>query len=98
MDSYIIRVNGDIEEIRPEDDRHGFSVKELQAIVGGYFQLIRLGNRGHRTYGFVAIVDDDSKRKGKPRNQRATEYAGNCLFEGDYFAGDVLICRSRLVQ
>lgn len=63
------------------------SLKEMQAFVGGYIQMIMLGDDK------MMIIDEEGKFKGKAENVTATDLAHehNAIFETDYIAGDVMV-------
>ena len=66
----ILRVDGDSEEVQP---RNGidFSLEELQKIVGGYIEIVKVSNRQ------IMVVDNEGKLKGKPVNLMASFLYGN---------------------
>ena len=63
------------------------SLKEMQTFVGGYIQMVMLGDDR------MMILDEEGKMKGKAENVTATDLAHehNAIFETDYIAGDVMI-------
>jgi hypothetical protein len=75
----LVRVNGTVEELVPKNAK--FQVKELQKLIGGYFEFIILGD------GYVMVVDEDGTRKGLAINWKAAEIYGARI------VGDVLIAK-----
>ena len=85
----ILRVDGDSEEVQP---RNGidFSLEELQKIVGGYIEIVKVSNRQ------IMVVDNEGKLKGKPVNLMASFLYGNP--DDDAIVGDALVCESGEVK
>jgi hypothetical protein len=73
----LIRTDG----VERDVDGH-LTVESLQFLVGGYFEHVPLPDGRHM------FMDEDGKRKGKPRNDKAS-----LLFYPGYdtIVGDVLI-------
>jgi hypothetical protein len=63
----IYRVDGTLEPVTPATGGE-FTLDEVQNIVGGYVELVRL------TKGFF-LVDEDGRYKGLPLNLQATALA-----------------------
>ena len=67
----IYRVDGTIENVTPATGGE-FTLDEVQKIVGGYVELVRLDE------GFF-LVDEDGRYKGLPINPQATALAAQSL-------------------
>jgi hypothetical protein len=85
----IIKPDGSSEYIRPKNGEE-FSLKELQAAVGGFIELVPL--RTVNFYDEVMIVNENGKYQGLRLNQRATELAA--IEETDFIVGNVLLLLS----
>ena len=82
--SIIIQPDGTRRLVEPQDDE-SFDLEELQAIVGGYIQLVTtLDDR-------YMICDEDGLSKQLPVNDLASIYAGQVI------VGTVLICDKNLL-
>lgn len=75
----IVRVDGTEEELG-----HRPSLKESQRIVGGYIELVKVGN------GVTLVVNDEGKVKDKPVNKPITDRYGPKIY-GGYIVGDVIV-------
>lgn len=75
----IIKTTGEIIDTEPSNGTD-FSLTELQAIVGGFIELVHLPD------GRLMVVNEDGKLNGLPFNKKASE-----LYP-DTIVGDVLVC------
>lgn len=83
----LYKVDGSEQEVLPANGK-GFTLDEMQALVGGYVQVIYLPD------GSPCLMDEDGKSKNKPINQRATlmgRVAGTQ--GGDCIVGDFVVCK-----
>lgn len=80
----LIKPDGATSNVLPADGA-SFTLKELQAFVGGYIQIIRVGSA-------LYVLNEEGKLLGLPANVAATHRAHDFLLEGDYLCGAVLIC------
>jgi hypothetical protein len=80
-----IPVDGPEREIKPRKTH--WTLGELQALVGGYIQGVPWPD------GRQLICNEDGKRLGLPRNDKATVRATMTGYfaDSDYLVGDVLI-------
>ncbi len=79
---------GKIDIVQPNDPRGGFSLEELQGIVGGYIDIVPLWP------GWLMVVNDDGLLRDLPLNAVAS-----LLHHGlGAIVGDVLVCPNRLVK
>ncbi len=69
-----------------------FQLEEMQGIVGGYIETIRLLD------GRVMVLNEEGKLKGLPVNHMATSVAGASIFTHDVLVGDVLVCESKEIE
>jgi hypothetical protein len=89
----LIKADGQTIEVLPEGKT--FSLKELQALVGGYIEMISLNN------GTVMVLNEEGKLQDLPFNESATAMAHNCgsgIATSDYLVGNVLVCPSKLLN
>ncbi len=91
MKTEIITTDGDSLEVQPENGRK-FSLRELQAVVGGYIEIITLRD------GRLMILNEEGNLLGLPPNPVATVIAYNALTEANGIVGDVLICDGSLID
>jgi uncharacterized protein DUF3846 len=64
----ILYANGEIKEVSPVNGTD-FQLKEVQAIVGGYVEVVYLKD------GRIMIVNEEGKLDGLPCNEQATKLA-----------------------
>ena len=90
MKGRILFVDGREEFIEPKNGTD-FSLEELHTIVGGYIEIVLLGDNR------IMVVNEEGKINRLPLNVRAT-----CIVNGagiaDTIVGNVLICRSEMVK
>lgn len=67
----LIKFTGEIEEIHPKEGK-GFTLEELQEIVGGYIELVKFDP-------IPLIVNEEGRILDLPVNEEATELAGVIL-------------------
>lgn len=83
----IIRSSGIKEEVQPKNPKKGWTLEEMQKIVGGYVELLRLDD-GREMY-----LNEDGKRLNLPRNEVADLLARKAgIAVDDFVVGDVLVC------
>lgn len=75
----IIKTTGEIIETEPKNGID-FQLDELQAVVGGFIEIVHLSN------GKIMVVNEEGKLDGLPVNNKASE-----LYP-DIIVGDVLVC------
>lgn len=76
----LIRVDGTVETFLPSKGKK-FSLEEVQKLVGGYVERLRVPEPG----GAVLLVDEEGIPKGLPLNRNASEVAGREIY------GDALL-------
>ena len=87
----ILRTKGIWEDVQPKNGTD-FQLDELQAIVGGYIEIISLHD------GRLICCDEQGKCKGKDRNHKATELFRLTLLTTDFLVGDVLVCNENEIK
>ena len=87
----LIFYNGTIINIAPSTSNK-FTLTELQKYVGGYIQVIPLQD------DLVMVINEEGKLLGLPRNDKATELANFHSNYNDYIVGNVVICKSELIN
>jgi hypothetical protein len=83
------KTDGTSQVVTPQ---HGseFTLKELQAFVGGYIEIVRLDEQS------IMIVNEDGHAMGLALNNMGTQlYAGQQT--GFPVVGDVLVCSAKEV-
>lgn len=80
----LLKANGQVVDYPPADKQ--YTLKELQAAVGGYIEIVHLGQ------DHLMVVNEEGKLQGLPQNRLASELYGADP-NWDYIVGDALVCR-----
>jgi hypothetical protein len=80
----VLHVDGTRATVAPASPP-AFSLQELQAMVGGWIEVVYLPDSR------LMVIDEEGKLKDYPRNEQATRLAASRLFRGDYIAGTAVI-------
>ena len=81
----LFRTDSSTENVKPKNGTD-FSLEELQEMVGGTIEIIRLSNLQ------LMIVHDEGKILGLPVNLYATILYRMYICTDDFIAGDALLC------
>lgn len=97
MSAYILKPNGERIDVVPRAREENlnpetFSLTEMQDIVGGYIEVVRL------TDEVFMVVDEEGKLKHYDYNPKATEMYQKCFGTWDYIVGTVLVCTSDMIE
>ena len=87
----IIYTDKEAEDYTPKNGK-AFALTEMQEIVGGYVELIRLND------GRMIIVDEEGKSKGKAVNIPATNILRRDHFTTDYIVGTAIVCDADMID
>ena len=87
----IIYTDKEAEDYTPKNGRT-FELEEMQEIVGGYVEPIRLND------GRMIIVDEDGKSKGKAVNIPATNILRRDHYTTDYIVGTAIVCDADMID
>lgn len=87
----IIYTDKEAEDYTPKNGRT-FALTEMQEIIGGYIEPIRLND------GRMIIVDEDGKSKDKAVNIPATNILRRDHFTTDYIVGTAIVCDADMVE
>lgn len=87
----IIRSNFTSEQVTPANGTN-FSLEELQAIVGGYIELVQLPQ------DMEMYCNEEGKLKGLPYNSVATALTRKVLAASDEIVGDVIVGSYKLFR
>ena len=87
----IIYTDKEDEEYTPKNGKT-FALTEMQEIIGGYVEPIRLND------GRMIIVDEDGKSKGKAVNIPATNILRRDHFTTDYIVGTAIVCDADMIE
>ena len=87
----IIYTDKEDEDYTPKNGKT-FALTEMQEIIGGYVEPIRLND------GRMIIVDEDGKSKDKAVNIPATNILRRDHFTTDYIVGTAIVCDSDMVD
>lgn len=85
----IIYTNGKTTDVYPKNGT-GFSLEELQAVVGGYIELVFLGDK-------ILVANEEGKLYGLPLNTKATEIIRNYGYN-DTIVGNVVYCEKKQIR
>lgn len=77
--------------VEPAGGRSMFTLAELQALVGGYIELVRVPFRV-AAGTLVLFCNEDGKRLQLPVNRYATALMRVALQPNDVLVGDVVLC------
>ena len=87
----IIYTDKEAEDYTPKNGKT-FELTEMQEIVGGYIEPIRLND------GRMIIVDEDGKSKDKAVNIPATNILRRDHFTTDYIVGTAIVCDDDMLE
>ncbi len=87
----IIYTDKEAEDYTPKNGKT-FALTEMQEIIGGYVEPIRLND------GRMIIVDEDGKSKDKAVNIPATNILRRDHFTTDYIVGTAIVCDADMVE
>lgn len=87
----IIYTDKEAEDYTPKNGKT-FALTEMQEIIGGYIEPIRLND------GRVIIVDEDGKSKNKAVNIPATNILRRDHFTTDYIVGTAIVCDADMID
>lgn len=91
MEAKIIKTDGQEEITNPKNGKD-FQLDELQAIVGGYIEVVYLPNNR------IMILNEEGKLDKLPLNQKATEVFQKAHGPHDVIVGPVLICNQTQIK
>ena len=87
----IVYPDKDSEDYTPKNGTT-FELEEMQEIVGGYIEIIRLND------GRMIIVDEEGKSKNKAVNIPATNILRRDHYTTDYIVGTAIVCDADMVE
>lgn len=87
----VITTAGSISKVEPKNGKF-FELEELQKVVGGYIEIINLGNDQ------IMVVNEEGKLEDLPYNFIATQMCQRSIRAFDYIAGDALVCLSNQIR
>lgn len=87
----IYKANGERETVFPDNGKD-FKLEQLQKIVGGYIEVVTLGNDE------LMILNERGKLMKLPYNRDATEIYQKAFQTDDFIVGDVLICKDNEIE
>lgn len=87
----IIYTDKEAEGYTPKNGKT-FALTEMQEIIGGYIEPIRLND------GRMVIVDEEGKSKDKAVNIPATNILRRDHFTTDYIVGTAIVCDADMVE
>ena len=90
--AHIIKTDGTIIEVQPKNGTD-FQLEELQAVVEGYIQIVRLDNDK------VMVVNEDGKFQCEWNGAATTiAKAYGAIRFNDYISGNVLVCNVKQIK
>ena len=87
----IIYTDKEAEDYTPKNGKT-FALTEMQEIIGGYVEPIRLND------GRMIIVDEDGKSKGKAVNIPTTNILRRDHYTTDYIVGTAIVCDADMLD
>ena len=87
----IIYTDKEAEDYTPKNGKT-FGLTEMQEIIGGYVEPIRLND------GRMIIVDEDGKSKDKAVNIPATNILRRDHYTIDYIVGTAIVCDADMIE
>ena len=87
----IIYTDKEAEDYTPKNGKT-FALTEMQEIIGGYVEPIRLND------GRMIIVDEDGKSKDKAVNMPATNILRRDHYTTDYIVGTAIVCDADMIE
>lgn len=87
----IIYTDKEAEDYTPKNGKT-FGLTEMQEIIGGYIEPIRLND------GRMVIVDEEGKSKDKAVNIPATNILRRDHFTTDYIVGTAIVCDADMIE
>ena len=87
----IIYTDKEAEDYTPKNGKT-FALTEMQEIIGGYVEPIRLND------GRMIIVDEDGKSKVKAVNIPATNILRRDHYTTDYIVGTAIVCDADMIE
>ncbi len=83
--------DGTTKQVEPKNKK-GFSLAEMQAIVGGLIELLHLSNSK------IMVINEEGKINGLPINANATDLVFGCRHPFDIVVGNVLVCNNNQIR
>ena len=83
--------NGDFQETQPKNGST-FELEEMQKIVGGYIEVIRLND------GRIIIVNEEGLSQGLPVNIEATNILRRDHSTTQYIVGTAIVCDADMIE
>ena len=87
----IIYTDKEEEDYTPKNGKT-FELEELQGIVDGNFEIVRLKD------GRIIVIDEDGKSKDKAVNIQATNIMRRDHYTTDYIVGTAIVCDDDMVD
>ena len=87
----IIYTDKEAEDYTPKNGKT-FALTEMQEIIGGYIEPIRLND------GRMIIVDEEGKSKDKAVNIPATNILRRDHYTTDYIVGTAIVCDADMIE
>ena len=87
----IIYTDKEAEDYTPKNGKT-FALTEMQEIIGGYVEPIRLND------GRMIIVDEEGKSKDKAVNIPATNILRRDHYTADYIVGTAIVCDADMIE
>lgn len=87
----IYKTDGTITTVEPKNCTD-YSLEELQAIVGGYIEVLPLNEDE------IMVLNEEGKILGLDLNDNATELISEAGMWDDFIVGDVLVCKNDEVR
>lgn len=87
----LLRVDGTITPVTLPTNQQA-ALAELQRLVGGYIEMVKLTTEDPRGRWLVLFVDEDGQRNGRVENLLATQLLPEGMNLGWPLLGDAVLC------
>lgn len=89
--AHVYYPNGDFQETQPKNGST-FELEELQEVVGGYIELVRLND------GRIIVVNEEGLNLNLPVNIEATNILRRDHSTTQYIVGNAIVCDADMVE
>lgn len=96
MTNQLMKANGEIKNIIPNDNKH-FSLEELQDYVNGHIEIVKLNGLAGMS-GYILVINEEGKLNNLQFNEAATFVFHNGIIEDDFIVGDALFIHENYLE
>jgi hypothetical protein len=92
--AFLVAVDGTVTPLKPGNGK-SFTLDEVQALVGGYVQLLAIQKKPFILY---ALMDEDGLLKRLPLNPEASRIATQKMGRDMIMVGPIVICPQKFFR